>query len=102
MRIDEKGGRCEQQRAAIRRGARNGFSCDRSTRSRAILDNNRCALRAIDLIRKQAGKEIGRTARGIRNEDLDRSRCLTPREMARESKERYAQNGTPPRLEQTF
>src|SRR5262249_29964847 len=101
MRIDEKGGRRDQQRAAIGRGARNGLSADRSTRSRTVLDNNRRALSTTDLVCKKARQEIGRTTRRVWNDDFNRSRCLTPREMVRESKKRSPQNRTPPRLEQT-
>jgi hypothetical protein len=78
LRIDEVGIRGHQQGGAVGRGARHGFGSDHSARAGAILDHDRHALRATDLLGHQASHEVGTGARRDRNDDLDRSRRLRP------------------------
>jgi hypothetical protein len=71
MRSDEQIGRGDQQGAAVRRGARDGFGSDDRAGARAVLDHQGQPLGAADLLRQHAGHDVAGAAGGGRHDDLD-------------------------------
>jgi N-carbamoyl-D-amino-acid hydrolase len=62
----------QQQRVAVRLGARNVFDADRSAGPRPVLDNHRNAEQRAKGCRNQARDQVALTARWIAHDQLDR------------------------------
>ena len=81
-RIDDEGIRHQQDRIAVRRRARDGLGSDHRAATRAVFDHHRGSLRPSDLLRHQAGQDVGPAAGRVGNDDLDGSRRLRPCALA--------------------
>jgi hypothetical protein len=89
MRIEDKRSGNKQQGITIGRSVRNGFGSNYIGRPGAVLDHHRQSLRPTDLLGQKAGQDVSGTPRRDRNNDLDRSRRLRPRVVARQRQRQH-------------
>ena len=72
-RVDDEGARAEQQRIAVRRGARDDAGADRAAGAAAVFDDHRLAEGLAELLVDHARGEIGAAARRETGDDGDRA-----------------------------
>ena len=65
--------RREEQRVAVGLGTRRGFGADRALRTGLVLDHHRLFQVAAEIFADHAAEHVGRAARGIGHDQLDRT-----------------------------
>ncbi len=68
--------RRDEQRVTVGLGAGHGFGGDGALRTGLVLDDDRLLQVPAEILADQPAEDIGRTARGIGNDELDRTRRI--------------------------
>src|SRR5207248_11450674 len=87
MWIDDKRVCNDQQRAAVRRGARYGLGADPSARPRSVLDDYGWSPCPTNMFPEQSCQNIAGTARRVGTDNFQGSRSSVPMQLAQPPQE---------------